>query len=597
LAKVAARAAERDELARRLSNEKDPRRDELLKEFDEETLEWAKEHGIKRKYLKAVQGIGPAYESEEEKKGTLGGSSSDPFGGSGEPFGGGKGGGLLSGGINYNLSDSPSVGEVGGERLARAMHTLRATEGKVKPKPELINPKAAATLPEEHEPDHEHEGPDEVPLKGEALNLNEVLAKKGGKGLAAAAMAKTFAGTGLNTEQKISALAKAAKKHGIPPEILASIGEIETTHGESDLPGVKSGTNSSGAAGPFQFLQGSWEGTWGDKASQKNIYDYSDAVEAAAMYLKNAGWKANDPQAQHDAIFSYNHAEWYVQDVLEGAEKYKDSRWGSASQGPLPGDGPLWKGPKAKFTFADQVTPELQQIQPHTEKMGKAIAGIAGVPVEVISAFRPGATTTSGQPSDHADGNAIDIGATSTSIGGSQQDQLKGDRIAMGALIAAGMKPNDAKEAVHFGEYQPVVVNYTGDNGIRVQVIWKTPAYGGHDDHVHVGLRPDDQPAGTFSSSGGSVSSGSYGLSSGGTDGFVPGPGVTEAPAAGTSLYKLNEKGIGTPYSDDVGTIVDESAMDDFGVEVPAGDYGLAEYEPEIDDTVRAPRYRLKVPA
>jgi membrane-bound lytic murein transglycosylase B len=45
-------------------------------------------------------------------------------------------------------------------------------------------------------------------------------------------------------------------------------------------------------------------------------------VPAAALYLCRAG-AANGPQGLYDAIFSYNHADWYVKMVLELAARYR----------------------------------------------------------------------------------------------------------------------------------------------------------------------------------------------------------------------------------------------------------------------------------
>ena len=42
------------------------------------------------------------------------------------------------------------------------------------------------------------------------------------------------------------------------PSILAAINYVESTFGTSNLAGVHSGTNSAGAAGPMQFLAGTW---------------------------------------------------------------------------------------------------------------------------------------------------------------------------------------------------------------------------------------------------------------------------------------------------------------------------------------------------
>ncbi|MQA85353.1 MAG: transglycosylase SLT domain-containing protein [Streptosporangiales bacterium] len=113
---------------------------------------------------------------------------------------------------------------------------------------------------------------------------------------------------------------EAAAKHGINWTILAGIGRVETNHGRLDAPGVTSGTNFAGAAGPMQFLLSTWEayGVDGNGDGRKNVYDPEDAIPAAAGYLKANG----APDDLYGAIFAYNHAGWYVDMVLDWASRY-----------------------------------------------------------------------------------------------------------------------------------------------------------------------------------------------------------------------------------------------------------------------------------
>jgi cell wall-associated NlpC family hydrolase len=115
---------------------------------------------------------------------------------------------------------------------------------------------------------------------------------------------------------------------GLDWSILAAIGKIETDHGRSTLPGVSSGENSAGAGGPMQFLQGTFDGVVvrhplpAGGASPPSRYNPHDAIYAAAFYLCDNGAGRGD---LHSAIFAYNHAEWYVQEVLDQAKKYSDA--------------------------------------------------------------------------------------------------------------------------------------------------------------------------------------------------------------------------------------------------------------------------------
>ena len=98
------------------------------------------------------------------------------------------------------------------------------------------------------------------------------------------------------------------------PSILAAINWSETSFG-TDL-----GPSSAGAEGWMQFLPGSWAvyGVDADHDGVKDPDDPWDAIFAAARLLQAAG----APADWHGAIFSYNHAEWYVADVLSDAERF-----------------------------------------------------------------------------------------------------------------------------------------------------------------------------------------------------------------------------------------------------------------------------------
>ncbi|MFF7251451.1 NlpC/P60 family protein [Embleya sp. NPDC008237] len=115
----------------------------------------------------------------------------------------------------------------------------------------------------------------------------------------------------------------AATCPGLSWTVLAAIGKVETDHGRSPLPGVTSGTNGSGAMGPMQFIASTWAvynppGT--KPGATPNVYDPADAIPAAARMLCAEG--ARDSRNLRGAIFAYNHADWYVNQVLAQAAKY-----------------------------------------------------------------------------------------------------------------------------------------------------------------------------------------------------------------------------------------------------------------------------------
>ena len=85
----------------------------------------------------------------------------------------------------------------------------------------------------------------------------------------------------------------AARGSGVPWTVLAAIGSIETDHGRSRAPGVRSGVNRHGCcAGPMQFNTrdgppSTWEryGVDANHDGTTDIYDPEDAIPSAAAYL------------------------------------------------------------------------------------------------------------------------------------------------------------------------------------------------------------------------------------------------------------------------------------------------------------------------
>ena len=110
---------------------------------------------------------------------------------------------------------------------------------------------------------------------------------------------------------------EAAKEYGFGEDwfILAAVGKVESDHGSN------MGPSTAGAMGPMQFLPSTWQtsGVDGDGDGVANIMDPEDAIPAAAGYLEVGG----APQDWYAALFSYNHADWYVIKVLGVAEGYR----------------------------------------------------------------------------------------------------------------------------------------------------------------------------------------------------------------------------------------------------------------------------------
>jgi hypothetical protein len=109
----------------------------------------------------------------------------------------------------------------------------------------------------------------------------------------------------------------AAARYGLGPQgasVLAGINEIETAFG-SNL-----NVSSAGAMGWMQFISSTWEmyGVDANGDGVKDPYNPEDAIYAAASYLSAAGMPADT----YNAIYAYNHADWYVQEVLANAACY-----------------------------------------------------------------------------------------------------------------------------------------------------------------------------------------------------------------------------------------------------------------------------------
>jgi murein DD-endopeptidase MepM/ murein hydrolase activator NlpD len=107
---------------------------------------------------------------------------------------------------------------------------------------------------------------------------------------------------------------RAGSGYGIPWQVLAAINKIESNFGRN------MGPSSAGAVGWMQFMPSTWL-RWGTDATGDGVadpWDPEDAVFSAARYLAAAGARED----LYRGVFAYNHADWYVRDVLELAAVY-----------------------------------------------------------------------------------------------------------------------------------------------------------------------------------------------------------------------------------------------------------------------------------
>ena len=114
----------------------------------------------------------------------------------------------------------------------------------------------------------------------------------------------------------------AGARYAIDWSVIAGIGWAECSHGRNRDPSCwrEGQTNSAGAGGPMQFLASTWA-TYGVDANhdgRKDRWNQADAIYAAANYLQHSG----APGDYRQAVFAYNHADWYVNEVLARAQRY-----------------------------------------------------------------------------------------------------------------------------------------------------------------------------------------------------------------------------------------------------------------------------------
>jgi murein DD-endopeptidase MepM/ murein hydrolase activator NlpD len=118
----------------------------------------------------------------------------------------------------------------------------------------------------------------------------------------------------LDSSQLLGLWQGAGAEYGVPWQVLAAINKVESNFGRN------MGPSSAGAVGWMQFMPATWM-EWGVDASGDGVADpwnAADAIYSAARYLAAAG----APNDLYRAVFAYNHADWYVQEVLAIAQLY-----------------------------------------------------------------------------------------------------------------------------------------------------------------------------------------------------------------------------------------------------------------------------------
>jgi hypothetical protein len=182
-------------------------------------------------------------------------------------------------------------------------------------------------------------------ILGFGLMLVALLAALGASSLGVSVANPAVAGGGVSAlaEREIPPLylrlyQAAAQRYGLDWAILAGIGKVECDHGRDPAPSCTrpGAVNTAGAGGPMQFIAATWAsyGVDGNGDGSVSRWDPADAVDSAANYLRASG----APADYRGAIFAYNHASWYVTDVMSWAAKYR-SAVSYAAAGSAEGEG------------------------------------------------------------------------------------------------------------------------------------------------------------------------------------------------------------------------------------------------------------------
>ena len=255
---------------------------------------------------------------------------------------------------------------------------------------------------------------------------------------------------------------------GLPWTILAAIGSVESSHGRASAPGVSSGANFAGAMGPMQFLAETWAayGVDADGNGAADVYHPTDAVLGAANYLCRSG--AGDPSTLAKAIWAYNHADWYVADVLSRAAAY-----GIAGLGTAPADvAALVEHPHLTLTAEGRADLLSGTTDPRVIAALAAAVAEHRIEVTVIRTGHSQFVRGTDRVSNHYHGRGVDISSIDgLPVSTANQAAL---RLAVAFLTADGsLRPDE------LGSPWPELAQFPG-----------AFSDADHAGHLHLGWRP-----------------------------------------------------------------------------------------------------------
>ena len=196
---------------------------------------------------------------------------------------------------------------------------------------------------------------------------------------------------------------------GLSWTVLAAIGSIETDHGRSVLPGVTSGKNFAGAMGPMQFLAETWAAyrVDGDGDGRTDVFRAPDAIFGAAKLLCASG--AGQTDRLRDAIWSYNHADWYVNRVIDLAIRYGSTGLEATSSSATIGD--VLANPRITLTGNARADIASGTVDRRLIALLAAAATRHRIEVNVIRTGHDKFVRGTDRVSDHFYARAVDITA------------------------------------------------------------------------------------------------------------------------------------------------------------------------------------------
>src|SRR5581483_6306673 len=166
--------------------------------------------------------------------------------------------------------------------------------------------------------------------------------------------------------QLLSIWQSAGAAYGIDWQVLGAINRIESDFGRN------MGPSSAGAIGWMQFMPSTWL-EWGVDADGNGLADPwnpTDAIYSAARYLAAAGGRTN----LHDAIFSYNHAEWYVDEVMRYARDFGLGAGGSTAVAPVVAPAPVSQPQPVLVTPGPSLGPDYKPALRRVRRLQRRVA-------------------------------------------------------------------------------------------------------------------------------------------------------------------------------------------------------------------------------